>query len=126
MTLKNVATASLLALGLAISGPTLAQSKSSEGSKTQSSAQSSKSEKSSESQSAKASESDNASGGQTAGTPLESRADREPQRNPSWLGLLGLLGLAGLLRRRTPDRDRDVDVRTRPGSGGRRVGVYDK
>lgn len=123
MELKNVALASILALGLTVTGPALAQSKSAEGSKSQSSAQSAKS---SESQSAKSSESDNASGGQTAGTPLESRTEREPQRSPSWLGLLGLLGLAGLLRRRTPDRDRDVSVGTRTGAGERRVGVYDK
>ena len=120
MELRNVALASILAIGLTVTGPALAQSKSAEG---QSSAQSAKS---SESQSAKSSESDNASGGQTAGTPLESRTEREPQRSPSWLGLLGLLGLAGLLRRRTPERDRDVSVGTRTGAGERRVGVYDK
>ena len=127
MSFRNAALASLLTLGLAAGAPAFAQSKS-DSAKSQSSSQSAKSSEGAKaSDSAKTSESDNASGGQTAGTPLESRADREPRGTPGWLGLLGLLGLAGLLRRRTPDRDRDIDVHTtRAGSGERRVGVYDK
>lgn len=67
----------------------------------------------------KTSESTSASAGATAQTPLEQRTERDSERNWTWLGLLGLLGLAGFFRRR-----REPDT-AHPGTGKRRVAIYD-
>lgn len=117
------AAASLALIACIVSGPAFAQStKSAEKGQASQSAQSSTTagDSAKSANRTSGSESSNASGGATAQSPLEQRADRESDRDWSWLGLLGLLGLAPLFRR----RHQRNDIHSGPG-GGRRVAVYD-
>ena len=129
MKLSNLTAASLVALGLAFSGPAGAQSSKADSQSSQS-AQSGKSASSgtsaskgksgsSDSGTAESRDTGNAAAGGTS-SPLGERQYRtEDRRDWGWLGLLGLLGLAGLFRR----REQHHDVRA---TGNERVRVYEK
>lgn len=95
-TLCKAAAISLFSVGIASSGPALAQS--TQGTQGQSAQQSSQG---GQGASTDAYSSGNASAGQSSPRDFEQRSSGDDDSgNWGWLGLLGLIGLAGLRRKR--------------------------